>query len=168
MGVAESLNKDEFRIFLDGGLDALEIVGIHKRGLDTEGAERVLQQVESSAVNRALGHHMVSLAGKSRDGVSDGCSTRSYSQSGNATFESGNAFFENALGAVGDASIDVTGILQGKTVSGMLCVMEHVRSGLVNRHRAGIGCGVCVFLANVELKSFKMEFVLCCHGKNSF
>ena len=168
MGVAEGLDKDEFRVFLDGGLDALEIVGIYKRGLDTEGAERVLQQVESTAVNRALDNHVISTAGKSRDGVSDGCSTRSYSQSGNAAFESGNAFFEHALRCVRDTAINVTGILQGKTVSGMLCVMEHVRRGLVNRNGTRIGCGVCLFLANVELKSFKMELVLCCHGKNSF
>ena len=147
---------------------ALEIVGIHKCGLDTESTERMLQQVESTAVNRALGHHMVALAGKCRNRIGNGCGAGCHGESGNATFERGNTFFEYALGAVGDASIDVTACLQYKTVSSVLGVVENVGRGLVNRNRAGIGCGVCVFLANVELKSFKMEFVLCCHGKNSF
>ena len=107
---------------------------------------------------------VVSAAGKSRDGVSDGCGTGSDGESGNATFEGSDTFFENALGRIGDAAVDVTGVLQGETVSGMLSAMEHVGSGLVDGNCARIGCGICMFLANVNLESFKMELVLCRHG----
>lgn len=164
MRVAECFDKDELRVFLDSGFNSLQVMGIYEGRFDTEVAERVLQQVESTTVNSALDNHVVSAAGKSRDGVSDGCGTGSDGESGNATFEGSDTFFENALGRIGDAAVDVTGVLQGETVSGMLSAMEHVGSGLVDGNCARIGCGICMFLANVNLESFKMELVLCRHG----
>lgn len=164
MRVAESFDEDELRVALDSGFDALEVVSVNESRFDTEVAERMLHQVESTAVNRALDNHVVSAAGKSRDGVSDGSGTRSNRESGNAAFEGSDTFFENALSRIGDAAIDVTGVLQGETVSGMLSAMEHVGSGLVDGNCARIGCGICMFLANVNLESFKMELVLCRHG----
>lgn len=168
MRVAERFDKDKLRVFLDSGFDSLQVMGIYESGFDTKVAERVLQQVESTAVNSALGNHVITLASESRDGISNSSGARSNSQSGNATFEGGDTFFEHTLSGVVDTAINVTRILQGKTVGSMLRVMEHVRRGLVNRNGARIGCGVCLFLANVNLKSFKVEFVLCRHGKNSF
>jgi hypothetical protein len=50
-----------------------------------------------------------------------------------------------------------------ETVRGVLSVMENVGGGLVYRDCAGIGCGVCLFLANVELKGFEVELVLSSH-----
>jgi len=111
MRVAESFDKDELRVFLDGGFDALEIVSVDEGRFDTEVTERVLQQVESTTVNRALDNHVVTTAGKSRDGVSDGSGTRGDSESGNATFEGSNALFQNTLGRIGDTAIDVTASL---------------------------------------------------------
>ena len=164
MRVAESFDEDELRVALDSGFHTLEVVSVNESRFDTEVTERMLHQVESTAVNRALDNHVVSAAGKSRDGVSDGCGTRSNRESGNAAFEGSDTFFENALSRIGDAAVDVTTGLQGKAVCGVLGIVENVRGGLVNRNRAGIGCGVCLFLANMELKSFKMELVLCRHG----
>ena len=107
---------------------------------------------------------MVSAAGESRDGVGNGSCTGSDGESGNTTFEGRDTFFEHTLRRVVDTAIDVTGVLQGETVSGMLSAMEHVGSGLVDGNCARIGCGICMFLANVNLESFKMELVLCRHG----
>ena len=164
MRVAESFDEDELRVALDSGFHTLEVVSVNESRFDTEVTERMLHQVESTAVNRALDNHVVSAAGKSRDGVSDGSGTRSDGESGNAAFEGSDTFFENALSRIGDAAVDVTTGLQGKAVCSILGIVENVRGGLVNRNRAGIGCGVCLFLANMELKSFKMELVLCRHG----
>lgn len=168
MRVAERFDKDELRVALDSSFDTLEVVGVNESRFDTEVAERVLQQVEGTAVNRTLCNHVVTLAGESRDGVGNGSCTGSDGESGNTTFEGSDTFFEHTLRRVVDTAIDVTGVLQGETVSGMLSAMEHVGSGLVDGNCARIGCGICMFLANVNLESFKMELVLCCHGKNSF
>jgi hypothetical protein len=50
-----------------------------------------------------------------------------------------------------------------ETVGRVLSAVENVGGGLVYRDCAGIGCGVCLFLANVELKGFEMELVLSSH-----
>ena len=48
MRVAEGFDKDELRVALDSGFDALEVVSVNESRFDTEVAERVLQQVEWS------------------------------------------------------------------------------------------------------------------------
>ena len=164
MRVAESFDKDELRVFLDSGFNSLQVMGIYEGRFDTEVAERVLQQVESTTVNSALDNHVVSAAGEGGNGVRNGCGTRSDSESGNATFEGGDTFFENTLSGVVDTAINVTTGLQGKTVCSVLRVVENVRGGLVNRNCARIACRICMFLANVNLESFKMELILCRHG----
>ena len=123
----------------------------------------MFQEVVGTAVNRALGHNVVTLAGESRDGVGKGCCARCNGEACDTAFESGDTLFKDILCGVGEAAVNVAGILQVETVGSMLCAMEHVRGGLVDRNRTGIGCGVCGFLANVELKSFKVELVLCSH-----
>ncbi len=126
MRVAESFDKDELRVFLDGGFDALEVVSVDEGRFDTEVTERMLQQVESTTVNRALDNHVVTTAGKSRDGVSNSSGTRGDSESGNATFEGSNTFFENTLSGVVDTAVNITTGLQGKAVCSILGVMENV------------------------------------------
>ena len=164
MRVAERLDEHELRIFLDGGFDFLEVAGIHERGIDAERAERMFQEVVGTAVNRTLSHNVVTLAGESRDGVGKGCCARCNGEACDTAFESGDALLENILRGVGESAVDVAGVLQVETVRSVLSAVEHVRGGLVNRNGARIGCRVCLFLANMELKSFKVELVLCSHG----
>ena len=47
----------------------------------------------------------------------------------------------------------------------MLGAVENVGGGLVDRNSAGIGGGVCLFLAHMELEGFKVKLVLCRHGE---
>ena len=123
----------------------------------------MLQEIVGTAVNRTLRHHMVTLAGESRDGIGKGCCTGCDCEGRDTAFEGGNAFFKDILRRVGETAINIACIFQMEAVRGVLSAVENVRGGLVNRNRAGIGCGVCLFLANVELKSFEVELVLSCH-----
>ena len=63
-----------------------------------------------------------------------------------------DALLKNVLGGVGQAAIDVAGVCQAEAVSSMLAVAEDIGSGLVNGHRAGIGSGIGLLLANMQLK----------------
>ena len=168
MRVAERLDEHELRVFLDGSLDFFEVAGVHERGIDAERAERMLQEVVGTAVDGALGNHVVTLAGEGSNGISEGCRTGSDSEASDTAFESGDALFKNVLRGVGKTAVDVARILQVETIRGMLGAVENVGGGLVNRNRAGIGGGIGLFLANVELKRFEVEFVLCRHGLKSF
>lgn len=62
-----------------------------------------------------------------------------------------NPLFQHILGGIGQPSINIAGIGQSKTGSGMGGVSEHIGGGLVNGHRPGIGSGIGLFLAHVEL-----------------
>ena len=49
---------------------------------------------------------------------------------------------------------------QPMTLRGVLGVMENIGSGLVDGHRTGIGDGIGLLLADVQLKGLKMQFTL--------
>ena len=98
---------------------------------------------------------------QSLDGVGDGSGTGSGRQSRHAAFQGCDALFKNVLGGVGQAAIDVAGVCQAEAVSSMLAVAEDIGSGLVNGHRAGIGSGIGLLLANMQLKGLKFIVI---HG----
>ena len=72
-----------------------------------------------------------------------------------AALERRDALLEHVLRGVGQTAIDVSGVGQTEAVSGVLAVAEHIGSGLVDRHCAGIGCGIGLLLANVKLQGLK-------------
>jgi hypothetical protein len=108
------------------------------------------------------------MAGESGDGIGKGCRTGCDCKGRDTAFEGGYAFFKNILRRVGETAINIAGIFQMETVRSVLSAVENVRGGLVYRNRAGIGGGIGLFLANVELKRFEVEFVLCCHFLSPF
>ena len=165
IGIAESLDQDKLGVVLDGALDFVQVVDIHEGGIHAEGAKGVLQQVVGTAIDGALGHHMVAFAGEGRNGVGKGCRTGCDGKACDASFQGGDALFKNILGGVGKAAVDVARVLQVETVGGVLGAVEHVRGGLVDRNGAGIGGRVCLFLAHMELEGFKVKLVLCRHGE---
>ena len=56
-------------------------------------------------------------------------------QGGDPTLDGGDALFEDVGGGVHDAGIDVSQLLQGEQIRGMLGVAELIGGGLVDRHR---------------------------------
>ena len=120
----------------------------------------MLQQVGGAAVDGFLGDDVAAVLGQGLDGVVDGGSTGSHSQGSHAALKGCDALLEHILGGVGQTAVNVASVLQVEAVSGVLGVMEHVGSGLVNRHGAGIGDGVSLLLANVQLQGLKMVFTL--------
>ena len=135
-------------------------MGIDEGRLDAESGQGVLQQVGGAAVDGFLGDDVAAVLGQSLDGVVDGSCAGGHCQRGDTALERGNALLKDILGGVGQAAIDVAGILEAKTVCGVLGVMENIGSGLVDGHRTGIGDGIGLLLADVQLKGLKMQFTL--------
>ena len=160
VGVAERLEVDDRGVVLDGTLDLVQVMGIDKRGLDAKLGERVLQQVVGTTVDGLLGHHMVTGLGECLQGVGDSGSTGSNGEAGHAALERGDTVLKDALGGVGQTTVDVTGVGKAKAVGGVLGVAEHVARGLIDRHGAGIGCGIGALLANVQLQGIETKGVL--------
>ena len=158
VGVAQGLQIDGLGVGLDGVLHLGQVVGVHEGGGDAELGQGVLQQVVAAAVDGLLGHDVVTGLCQSLDGVADGSSTGSGGQRSHAAFQRGDALLEDVLGGVGQAAIDVACVSQTEAVGGVLAVAEDVGRGLVDGHGAGIGGGIGLLLANVQLKG--LEFIV--------
>ena len=160
VGIAKRLEVDDRGVVLDGTLDLSQVVRIDKGSLDAKLGERVLQQVIGAAIDGLLGNHVVAGLGEGLQSVGDGGSTRSDSETSHATLERGDAILKDALSGVGQTAVDVTGVGKTKAVSGVLGVTEHIARGLVDRHSAGVGCGVGALLANMKLQGVETKGVL--------
>ena len=141
VGIAERLEIDDRGVVLDGALDLFQVMSIDKGGLDAKLEERMLQQVVGAAVDGLLGHHVVTGLGEGLQRVSDGSGAGSDGETGHAALERGDTVLEDALGGVGQTTVDVTGIGQAKAVGSVLGITEHVARGLVDRHGAGADAG---------------------------
>ena len=113
------------------------------------------QQIGSAAVNGLLRNDMLTGLCQCLNGIGNGCCAGSHSQTGNTAFQSGNSLLKYILRGVGKTAINIAGVRKAKAVCGMLRVMEHIGSRCINGHRTGIGYGIGLLLANVELKGFK-------------
>ena len=87
--------------------------------------------------------------------VSDGRRAGGQRQRRHAAFQSCYPLFQNGLGGVGETAVNVAGVRQPEAGGGVGAVVEHIRGGGVNGDSAGIGSGVGLLLADVELQGFK-------------
>ena len=144
-------------VVLDGVLHLGQVVGVHKGGGHAEVGQGVLQQVIAAAVDGLLGYDVTAVGGQGLDGIGDGGGTGGHGQSGHAALQGRNALFEHVLGGVGQTAIDVARVSQTKPGGGMGGIMENVRSGLIDRDGTGVGGGIGLLLANVELKGLELK-----------
>ena len=114
------------------------------------------QQVGSAAVDGLLRDNVLTLGGQRLDGISNSGGTGGHSQSGHTALQSGDALLEHILRGVGQAAVDVAGVGQAEAGGGVLRVMEHIGSGLVDRNRTGIGSGIGLLLTDVKLQGLKL------------
>ena len=73
--------------------------------------------------------------------------------------QGGDPLLQHVLGGVGQPPVDVSGIRQTKPGGGVGGIPKHIAGGLVDRNRPGIGGGVGLLLAHMELQCLKPESV---------
>ena len=152
VGIAEGLGIDHLGVGLDGCLEGLKVVHVDDGVADALCGQRVGDEVERAAIEIVGSHDMVASLHDVLQGVGDGSGTAGHGQSGHAALKGCHAVFEHALGGVGQTAVDVAGIAQTEAVGGMLGVAEHVAGGLIDGHGTGIGGGVGLFLAHMQLQ----------------
>ena len=155
VGVAQSLNVDGTGVGPDGLLHLVQVVDVHEGSGDAEAGQGMLQQVVAAAVDGLLRHEVAAVLTQGLKHIVDGGGTGCHGQRGYAALQSRDPLLQHVLGGVGQAAIDVAGIGQAETGSGVLAIAEHIGSGSVNGNGAGIGSGIGLLLANMELQSFK-------------
>ena len=154
--VAEGFQINRAGVVLNGVLNLGEVVRIHARRGDAEMRQGVLQQVVAAAVNRLLRDDVAAILRLRLNRVVNRRRTGCQRKRRNAAFQRRNALFQHILRGVGQSAVDIARICQTETCGGMGGVLKDVGRGLINRDSAGIGCGIRLFLANMQLKGFKL------------
>ena len=100
--------KESLRVRTNGVLPLLKVVGVINEGhFDAELWQRVVEQVVRAAIQAGAGHNVVADLRQVQDGQRFGSLTAANQQSGNSTFEGGDALFNDSLGWIHDAGVDV-------------------------------------------------------------
>ena len=156
VGVAQGFQIDRLGVGSDGGGNSLQVVGVHKGGLYSELGQGVCQQVIAAAIDGLLRHNVIPRLGQGLDGVGDGRRARGQRQRRCAPLQGGDPLLQHVLGGVGQPPVDVSGIRQAKPGGGVGGIPKHIAGGLVDRNRPGIGGGVGLLLAHMELQCLKL------------
>ena len=154
--VAEGFQINRAGVALDGVLDLGEVVRIHERRGDAEMRQGMLQQVVTAAVNRLLRDDVAAILRQRLNRVVNRRRTGCQRKRRNAALQRRNALFQHILRGVGQSAVDIARICQTETCGGMGGVLKDVGRGLINRDSAGIGRRIRLFLANMQLKGFKL------------
>ena len=160
VGVSEGLGIKSPGLGQDGSLYGLQVAHVDDGVLHSKVGQSMGDEVERAAIEIVGSHDMVARQQDILQGQSDGSGTRRHGQSGHATLKGSHPLLEHTLCGVGESAIDVAGIAQAETVGSMLRVAEHIGCGLVDRHRAGIGCWVGLLLTYMELEGLETILVL--------
>ena len=158
VGVAKGLDVDGAGVGLDSGLHLGKVMDVHEGRGDAEIRERVGQQIVAAAVDGLLCDDVATVLGEGFNGVGDRSRAGRERQRRDAAFEGGDTLLEHILRGVGEAAVDVAGVSQAEAGCRVFAVAEDIGGGLIDRHCAGIGCGIGGFLAYMELKRF--EFIV--------
>ena len=98
---------------------------------------------------------MLSALGKCLKGIVNGGGSRRGGKSRNPSLKRGYALFKNVLSGVGQTAVNISGVPEAETVGGVLRIVKNKGGGRINGYGAGVGCGVGLFLANLNLAGFK-------------
>ena len=160
VGVAEGLGVDDLGVGPDGGFERLQVVDVQDGVLDALRGEGVGDEVVAAAVEVVGRDDVVALLQDVLEGVGDGRGAGSDGETRHAAFQCGYALFEDGLGGVGQAAVDVAGVAQAEAVGGVLAVAEDVGGRLVDGDCAGVGCRVRGFLTDVQGQGFYVIVLL--------
>jgi hypothetical protein len=105
----------------------------------------VIELVDRAAVELPTGNELIARLEQRMENEELRCMTGGDGERGGAAFERGDAPFERRLCRIVDARVDVAEHFQAEQRGGVVGVVEHEGSGLIDRRRAracrGVGGG---------------------------
>ncbi len=140
--IAERLAEQQPGLGPDRGAPGVDVARLHEGGLDAEAAQRVVQQIVRTAVQRGRGDDMRAGAHQRGDRQMQRGLARRRGDRADAVLERGDALLEHGHGRIRDARIDVAGALHVEQRGGVLAVAEHEGGGQVDRRGPRPGGGV--------------------------
>src|SRR5690606_37043756 len=134
-GIGKALDENCARFIVDLILKGRDVFGISPAHMPIEVLEGGAKLVHRAAIELARSNEVAArlherVEDEKLSRVAGGCGKRR-----SAAFKGCNTLFQNRLGGVHDARIDVAESLQTEQRCRMLHVVEHVRRGLIDRRR---------------------------------
>ncbi|EAU68636.1 hypothetical protein STIAU_5996 [Stigmatella aurantiaca DW4/3-1] len=141
--VANGLDVNRLRLRANGRADGARLVRVHEARVDAKARQRHLEEVVRAPVEAGGRDELISRLEDVHQRERLGRLARGDRQGPHAPFQGRDALLEDIRRGVGDARVDVAGLLQREEVRGMLRVAEAVAGRLVDgdgaRTRGGVG-----------------------------
>ena len=141
-GVAEGLAVEDLRPVRDRAGEVLGVVGVHEGSFDAHPTEGHVEERAGAAVEGARGHDVVPRLEKRQQGGGLCRLSARGGERGPPVLERRHPLLEDGGGGVHEPGVDVPEGLEVEQARGVVRVVEHVRGGLVDRHRPRAGGGV--------------------------
>ena len=135
-GIADGFRYHQPGVFADRGAEAVEVARLDEARGDAEARQRVGEEIDGAAVERGRGDDVVAGAEQRGDGEMHRRHAARRAHRADPLLERGEPLLEHRRRRIGDARVDVAGALEVEQPGGMIGVVEQVRRGLVDRHRA--------------------------------
>ena len=162
--VADGLEKDALRIRANRICKALcPRLRIDEGHVDAPLLHRVSEQVVRAAVDGLLRDDVIARMSEPLERRRDRRRPRGERECRRAALKCCDALFKHILRRVHEPPVDIARIFECKAVGGVLCIVEHVRGRLIDRHRTRIRDGICLLLPDTHLQGFKV-LVFLAHG----
>ena len=147
--IAQRLKEHSLGVFINGILEVLNVIRIYELGGHAVLRQSVLQIVVGAAVNGLGSYDIIALMCQRLKRVGQSCCAGSNCQCRRTALQCCDTLFKDVLRRVGQTAVNVAGVSQTEAGSCVVAVVEHIRSGLINRHSACIGCRISLLLTNV-------------------
>ena len=134
--IADGLGDDQPGLWSDGGAQAVVVARLDEGGGDAETRQRMGQEIDAAAIERRRGDDMVAGAEQRRDGKMHRRHAARRAHCADAVFERRQPLLQHRRRRIGNARVDVAGAFQVEQTRGVIGIIEHIRSGLIDRHGA--------------------------------
>jgi hypothetical protein len=110
--IAQAFGEDEPRLRPDRPGEGARVARIDETGGDAKARQGQLQQVDRAAIKRIRRHDMSAGAHQRRDREVEGGLTACRAEGTHAAFEGGQTLLQHRDGRIGDAAVDMAGLLE--------------------------------------------------------
>ena len=138
-GIADRFAIHQFGAAVSIGGDFFWLGRIDKAYFYALARQAVGKEIVCAAVEGFGCNDVVACFNQSLNGIGNCRHTAGYSQCGDTSFQTGNAFFQNGSGRIHHTGVDIARNLKVEQVCAVLRVVESVGSGLVNGDSSGFG-----------------------------
>src|SRR5258705_6790116 len=130
--IADCFRIDRSGLVIDRRAQAIVVGRVNKTHVDSESWQRVVEKIVRASVKGGGRKDLISGLCQSKNGKGICCLPRCETECRRATFKGSDALFKYIGRRIHDARVDVAKLLQREETSGMVRIIEDIRSCLID------------------------------------